>query len=346
MVNMGVLGNVVSASACETGNLARPLLLQDRVIGCYMALAAGDAIGKQTETLSRADLQRWYPGRVTGFHGRPGGVIPRYAGKRYEWRIGETTDDTEQTLAVTRALLRHRPPTHQAIGCELLQCRKSLHPGVSLWTFVQHADPSRIASGGDGCGAAMRAAPVGVVYPPGRLDELVQGAYECAIPTHAGPMAVCGAAAVAGAVSAALDGLQASDVLAAAIRASTRAESLRPHAEGRTMAASIQETYSDLAKWKDLAVDELAAMYFPNRAENIVPLAISLALITQSAQETTLLAANLGGDSDSVASIGSAIAGALRPDTVNEEWFAVVRSINGDDLVGMATSLAALRRLA
>src|SRR5262245_41126516 len=198
---------------------------QERVIGCFKALATGDAIGKQTETLSRADVRRWYPDGVTGFHGRPGDVIARYAGKRYEWRIGETTDDTEQTLAVTRALLREGHATHQAIGRELLQCKKSLHPEVSLWSFVQLGDPSRIASDGDGSGAAMRAAPIGVVYPLSRLDELIRAAYECAIPTHGGQMAVCAAAAVAGAVSAALDGRPIDEVLTAAVQASTEAES-------------------------------------------------------------------------------------------------------------------------
>jgi ADP-ribosylglycohydrolase len=56
------------------------------------------------------------------------------------------------------------------------------------------------------------------------------------------------------------------------------------------------------------------------------------------------LAANIGGDSDSVASIGSAIAGALHPETMNQEWFAVVNQINEDDRLDVATSLAALRR--
>src|SRR5215467_11371188 len=134
-----------------------------RVIGCFKALATGDAIGKQTEMLSRADVQRWYPGGIAGFQGRPGDVIPRYAGKRYEWRIGETTDDTEQTLAVARALLREGKVSHPAIGRELLQCKKSVHPGVSLWAFLLTGDPARIAVEGDGCGAAMRAAPVGVI---------------------------------------------------------------------------------------------------------------------------------------------------------------------------------------
>jgi ADP-ribosylglycohydrolase len=313
-----------------------------RVIGCFKALAIGDAIGKQTETLSRADVQRWYPGGIAGFHGQPGDVIPRYAGKRYEWRIGETTDDTEQTLAVARALLRDRRATHQAIGQELLHCKKSLHPGVSLWTFVQLGDPSRIASDGDGCGAAMRAAPVGVLYPSSRLHELIRGAYECAIPTHGGQMAVCAAAAVAGAVSAALDGRPVGEVLTIAIQASTGAEGLRRCAEA-SIAVFIQEIYSDLAKRKHLVVDEIASQYFPNKPQNIVPLAISLALVTESAQQTALLAANIGGDSDSVASMGSAIAGALHPETVNEEWFEVVNMINDAELLNTAKSLAALR---
>jgi len=72
-------------------------------------------------------------------------------------------------------------------------------------------------------------------------------------------------------------------------------------------------------------------------------LALALALVTQSAQETTLLAANIGGDSDSVASIGGAVAGAIHPETVNEEWFDVVRRTNSEDLIGAATLLATLR---
>jgi ADP-ribosylglycohydrolase len=317
--------------------------LEERVIGCFKALAAGDAIGKQTEMLTRDDIRRWYPEGITGFHGRPGEVMPRYAGKRYEWRIGETTDDTEQTLAVTRALLREGEISHEGIGRELLQCRKSLHPGVSLWAFVQIGDPSHVASGGDGCGAAMRAAPVGVIYPSSRLEDLVRGAYECAIPTHGGQLAVCAAAAVAGAVSAALEGRSAAEVLTVALRASKEAERLRPSGDASAIAESMEEIYSNLAGRKRLVVDELAQQYFPNKPQNIVPLALSLALITQSAQETALIAANLGGDSDSAASIGGAVAGALCPETVNESWFAVVSAINEDRLLDAATSLAALR---
>ena len=317
--------------------------LQERVIGCFKALANGDAVGKQTEMLSRTDVLRWYPAGVTGFHGQPGEVIPRYAGERYQWRIGETTDDTEQTLAVTRSILKEGCVCHGMIGQQLMQCKKSLHPGVALWRFVQLGDPARIARDGDGCGAAMRTAPVGVLYSSHRIDQLIGGAYECAIPTHGGQMAVCAAAAVAAAVSAALDGLPAVEVLSIALKASEAAERLCPSEETPKMADAIRDVYVDLAGRKHLIVDELVERYFPNKPRNIVPLALALALVTQSAQETTLLATNIGGDSDSVASIGSAVAGAIRPETVNDEWFDVVRRINNEDLIGPARLLAALR---
>jgi hypothetical protein len=37
-----------------------------------------DAIGKQTENLSRKDVLRWYPHGISGFEGTPGTDIPRY----------------------------------------------------------------------------------------------------------------------------------------------------------------------------------------------------------------------------------------------------------------------------
>ncbi len=82
-------------------------LVRDRVIGCLKGIATGDAIGKQTETLSYHDVVRWYPDGVRGFEGQPGAPMPRYVGNtKHEWRIGETTDDTERTIAVARAILK------------------------------------------------------------------------------------------------------------------------------------------------------------------------------------------------------------------------------------------------
>jgi len=202
---------------------------------------------------------------------------------------------------------------------------------------LQIGDPARVAPDGNGCGAAMRVAPVGVITPSSNLAGLVRGAHECAAPTHGGPLAIGAAAAVAGAVSAALEGQPPAGVLAVAMEAAKRASS--------TMAWFIQNMYSDLAAMKPLDADKIALRYFPDKPANIVPLAIALALLTGSAEKTALLAANIGGDSDSVASIGGAVAGALHPETVNAKWFDVVTAINADNLLDVVTSLAALRPL-
>jgi ADP-ribosylglycohydrolase len=310
--------------------------VEDRAIACLRGLATGDAVGKQTETLTRSDVAKHYPDGIKGLEGSAGDVIPRYRNNtRRQWRIGETTDDTEQTIAVARALLHEGSARHEAIGRELLLCRKSVHPGVrSMWEFQQAGDPARIAQTGNGCGAAMRVSPIGIAYTT--TADLIRGAYECAIPTHGGQLAICAAGAVACAVSAAIDGKATTDVLAAAIVG----------AQGSAIADAIHRIHTALATRKRLNPHDLATTHFPDNPETIVPLAIVLALLTESAEETALLAANIGGDADSVASIGGAIAGALRPESVNLSWYAAVSATNGDDLDGIAIRLAQLRSTA
>jgi len=76
---------------------------RERILACLKGIATGDAIGKQTETLSRENVLRWYPDGVRGFEGSPGTPIPRYAGNaKHEWRIGETTDAGRPTQSIRR----------------------------------------------------------------------------------------------------------------------------------------------------------------------------------------------------------------------------------------------------
>ena len=317
----------------------------DRVVACLQGIAIGDAIGKQTEGLSREDVRRWYPGGIRGFEGLPGAIIPRYtANKKREWRIGETTDDTERTLAVARAIVAERRVSHVCIGREMLGCVKSVHPGVkSLWEFHQAADPARIAVGHDGCGAAVRVAPVGIFHKSNSRDELVSSAREASISTHAGPLAIAAAAATAAAVSAAVDGAPGKEVLRLAERAASQAERRWPGASPPAFAAAVRAVHDDLSRLPVLRADDVAARWFPNRPLTIVPLALALATIMPSAEDAILLAANVGGDSDSVASIVGGILGARYPSTVNQAWYEVVERVNGDDLAAVARALTSLR---
>src|SRR5207247_2730186 len=158
----------------------------DRILGCLKGIATGDAIGKQTETLEHDDVLRWYPHGVRGFEGIPGSVIPRYVGNaKHEWRIGETTDDTEMTVAVARAILTDRSVSHASVGRELLRCTKCLHPGLkSLWEFHKAADAARMARNHDGCGAAILVEPVGFLFSSHSSDDLVHCASDSTVSIH------------------------------------------------------------------------------------------------------------------------------------------------------------------
>ena len=316
-----------------------------RILGALKGVATGDAIGKQTETLSREAVVRWYPDGVRGFEGVPGIVVPRYAGHaRREWRIGETTDDTERTIAVARAILQDGEVRHASVGRELLKCKKSVHPSVkSLWEFHKAGDPTHVSHCHDGCGAAIRVAPVGVLYRSARLDEIVAASREASISTHGGALGLAAAAATAAAVSAAIDGASAPEIIGLAEHAAARAECRRSGSAEATFAVALRAMHADLSRWTALTPGDVAARYFPRDPLTVVPLALTLGTILDSAEVATLLAANIGGDSDSVASIAGAILGARHPDTVNEEWYAVVEAVNRHDLTSLADALAGLR---
>jgi ADP-ribosylglycohydrolase len=317
-----------------------------RTIGCLKGLATGDAIGKQTEMLSHDDVARWYPQGVRGFEGIPGAIIPRYIGNRKrEWRIGETTDDTERTIAVARAIVADRKVSHLSVGRELLRCEKCVHPGLrSLWEFHQAADPARIAVEHDGCGAAVRVAPVGILLGSTARSQLVDGARAASISTHGGALAIAAAAATAAAVSAAIDGAPPQEVLDIAVEAAACAERRQVGGDVGRFAAAIRSIHERLAGFSSLTSAGVAACCFPDRPLTIVPLALGLATIMPSAEEAILLAANVGGDSDSVASIAGAILGAMYPTTINETWFRIVEEVNQHGLVPIALELVQLRR--
>jgi ADP-ribosylglycohydrolase len=321
-------------------------VIATRIASCLRGIAIGDAIGKQTEMLSPPDIARWYPNGIRGFEGTPGGIIPRYIGNsKHEWRIGETTDDTERTIAVARAIVGDHSVSHASVGREMLACSKCVHPGVrSLWEFHQANDPERVATTHDGCGAAVRVAPVGILFGSNDLDALVAGAREASISTHGGSLAIAAAAATAAAVSGAIDGAPANQILHLAAGAAALAESRWPGIGAPVFADAIRTVHDDLAALPVIRAGDVAERCFPDTPLTIVPLALALATVMRSAQEAILVATNVGGDSDSVASIAGGILGAMYPHTVNQRWYDTVEQVNDHELESLADQLVPLRR--
>jgi hypothetical protein len=88
---------------------------------------------------------------------------------------------------------------------------------------------------------------------------------KCAAPAHGGQLAICAAAAVASAVSAALEGRPSVEVLSVASNArlpSKEAEAFRPTEDVSTVTRAIETIYSNMTRRKNLVVDEVAQEYF------------------------------------------------------------------------------------
>ena len=185
---------------------------------------------------------------MRGFEGTPGNIIPRYVGNaKHEWRIGETTDDTERTVAVARAIISERHVSHVRIGQEMLGCRKCVHPGVkSLWEFHHVGDPARIATRHDGCGAAVRVAPVGIFYAPDALEALVNGAREASISTHGGSLAIAGSSDSRSGVLGYLGALRRGDPENCRMGSGVCREPL-PSDSAPSLAHAIRAAHDDLA---------------------------------------------------------------------------------------------------
>ncbi len=115
-----------------------------------------------------------------------------------------------------------------------------------------------------------------------------------------------------------------------------------PSRSGPTIADAIR-TAHDLLSSRGCSANDIAGASFPNEPLTIVPLALGLATVMQSVEEAILVTANIGGDSDSVASLAGGILGALFPDTVNECWYVTVETVDGHGLTVIAEQLGQLR---
>ena len=140
--------------------------LHDKVRGCFLGLAIGDALGKPTEGLPASLIQREY-GRITTFFNLPDhedfDSLPP----------GTTTDDTQLSLAVARGFIAASSFDLDAIASE--HCAE-FKKNVAGWGDTTREAVARIVNGthwsqaaqtdkprrGTGNGVGMKVAPVGL----------------------------------------------------------------------------------------------------------------------------------------------------------------------------------------
>ncbi|MBI5299652.1 MAG: ADP-ribosylglycohydrolase family protein, partial [Deltaproteobacteria bacterium] len=320
-----------------------PLSFEERVKGSVIGGAIGDALGHPTEFLNLEQIRERY-----GAQGVRDFVLVKSPSGETRFIGGTYTDDTQMTLAVANALLDTEagyqgdlagafsrrfvewldsPDNNRAPGNACLNGCNQLKRGIP-W-YESGTENSK------GCGAAMRVAPIGIVYhqQPEKLDEV---ALFSAILTHWHPTAYAAAIVGARLVAHALQSANPEEFKRTAL--GTVANYLP--ASGKEAINALEKIPQALTLPPDEAFALLGGGWV---AEEAVAGALYAVLSTPNFEEAVLRAANTNGDSDSLAAIAGGIAGALYGlHAIPEKWVEGVE--NGETLLTLGGDLAELAK--
>ena len=325
----------------------------DRAYGAMLGLAIGDALGMPTQMLAYDEVVDRY-GVLDCFHPGPPDH-PIAAGLP----AGHVTDDTDQAVIIGRLLVagggRIDP---YAFVAELRAWQERmvaagsgdlLGPSTRRALERVAAGEDIAAAGRDGTtnGAAMRIAPVGIATTPDPLDRLVDAVAQVSRPTHGSGLAIAGAATVAAAISAGIEGRPFATGLELALAAARLGA--RCGADGDTDLGSRIRRAIDLVSGIDpedaLALID-AQVGTSLATEESVPAAFAIASIFPAEPwDAARYAASLGGDSDTIAAMAGAMVGACcGASAFPQDQVAILETVNPDlGLTALTASLLALR---
>jgi ADP-ribosylglycohydrolase len=279
--------------------------LRDLFEGCILGMAIGDALGMPTEGLRMDEIKRLY-NYVEDFLPSPLGDL----------KEGEWTDDTEQMIILAESIIDKIYLDPKDFASKLvawaeasLKIRTGPTTRKALSNLSRGIPWDRAGIDSATCGAAMRVAPVGLVYHF-NLDLVERYAVISAFVTHRNDSAFAGAIAVATAISTLVSDFNEEEMLAEVVSRTKKYDPL------------ISEKINYAAEIKDAEL-ELAVEKLGNSIMiwDVVPMAFYCFLSSEDFSEAVKKGANAGGDSDSIAAIAGAIAGTrFGAGKIPEKW--------------------------
>ncbi|WP_223258172.1 ADP-ribosylglycohydrolase family protein [Thermogemmatispora tikiterensis] len=323
-----------------------------RAQGTLLGLAIGDALGMPTQMLPRPVVARLFP-VLEGFEAGPSQNAIS-AGQP----AGRVTDDTQQALLVARLLVEGQGHVEGARFVEELlrwaeqaeaDGSEQLGPSSrrALEAVQRGAAPEEAGRRGDTNGAAMRIAPVGIAVPLEPVERFLERVEEACRPTHFTGLAIAGAAAVAAVISAGLEGASFVEAVNEARRLARLGQERGAYVAGASVAERLVWAVDlvsqlDEESAQDAIVDLIGTGVATQEA---VPAAFAIAQRWRADPwRACLIAARLGGDSDTIAALVGAMLGACSGSEVFPvEARTTVVQVNALDIDGLLSELLALR---
>jgi ADP-ribosyl-[dinitrogen reductase] hydrolase len=314
----------------------------DRVRGCLLGLAVGDALGAPLEGLSSQQIKSHY-GRVKNYVDG----VQAWKRKPYRWRLrGLYTDDTQQAMALCDVLLENGRADQERLAEIYLNLANpkgsfvGAHRGIGrsfrqVLAALERGVPAHLAGQpGAGIGAAMRIAPVPLFFAVEDTDGLFDAALAASLMTHRDIRSLSGALAVAHTIRRLVAGMPRDPSLLLWVAADLVKDETRIAAEfagrvikidehARCLPRAIANAESILDQPRDRALNALVDEANRHGAEPCckrptqgfppacIPTCLLLLLTTDCFEEAISDVVNLGGDADTAGAILGAMAGAF-----------------------------------
>lgn len=328
---------------------------KDKVLGTLYGQAIGDAMGMPSELWPIQKIREKFNGKITTFlDGTDDNDIA------INFKAGEYTDDTNQAFAILDALIETDwKPDSQVLVKHIMKWANKvgawdnniLGPSskAALTLIKEGKDPKETTKSALTNGAGMRIAPIGLLYEPDEIDDLIRMVYDVTKITHSSDVAISGAAMIAGAVTAAIADYDWDEIVDFAFKANDRgfelgaptwaAKNKNRLQIGLDLAHQYQD---DEDKFSEAIYDTVGTGTMISES---IPAAVAMAYYSKDVQKCAYLCANLGGDTDTIGAMATAICGAKQgASQIPDTWKNLIDEKNKDhDINALAEQIIAFK---
>lgn len=318
--------------------------MENKIAGAIYGMALGDAMGMPSELWSRRKVKEFFGEIVEFLDG------PDENETAFNFSKGQFTDDTSQALIILDSLFDNNfEIIEKDVARRLIDWaieenafeNNILGPTSkeALLKYQEGLDATEITKNAQTNGAAMRIAPIGCLFNPKDRNELVDYVYRISRITHSSDVTIAGAVMIAMAVSSAIVNedfdIILDDVYGVEQQASRLGnETFNPSLVYRTkLGVEIAKKYEgDDEKFLNEIYYTIGAGVLMSES---VPTALAIAYYAKDPVKCSMLCANLGGDTDTIGAMATAICGAYKGyDSIDKMYVDQIDEANRQELSG------------
>ncbi|HIF9168426.1 TPA: ADP-ribosylglycohydrolase family protein [Photobacterium damselae] len=326
---------------------------QDRILGCLYGQALGDTMGMPSELWPKSRVEQHFGWINTLLDGPAENIAAN------EFKAGEYTDDTAQCVALMDAIIEAKGDIKPyLIASHIMAWAKRINAfeknilgptsKAALNALDQGISFEEIEANGVTNGSAMRVSPIGCLLPTYDRATFINGVRLSCLPTHKSDIAIAGASVIAWAISRAIEGASWNIIKQEIIPLANETQQTFESTFSPLLGERIQYALNVVASEHN-EQQGLTNLYQKVGAgmDIIESIPTAIALVELSNTDPHLcaeLAANLGGDTDTIGAMATAICGAIHGinrisnDTVNQ-----INRANRIDFTPYAAALCQFR---